>query len=239
MSASASSASSAGPAAPGSTVLYQVVSHLLSYPDAELIERLPLLRAALDECAATGAPAPRWGRRQRTPALDHAALAGVATLVDHLEATGLRELERTYVETFDLSRKHALYLSYWTDGDTRRRGEVLGRFKQAYRDTGLMVTPGGELPDYLPLVLEYAAVADPVAGRGLLVEFRPSLEMLRLALEEAASPYAAAVSAVCSTLPGASPADRQAVMALAGVGPPAEAVGLEPYDARLLPVRGT
>src|SRR6185312_8178121 len=53
---------------------------------------------------------PRWGRHQRTPALDHAALAGVATLVDHLEATGLRELERTYVETFDLSRKHALYL---------------------------------------------------------------------------------------------------------------------------------
>lgn len=231
--------SSAGPAAPGTAVLYQVVSHLLSYPDAELIERLPLLRAALDECHAAGTAPPRgWGRRRRTPSLDPAALAAVAALVEHLEATGLRELERAYVETFDLSRKHALYLSYWTDGDTRRRGEVLGRFKQAFRDTGLMVTPGGELPDYVPLVLEYAAVADPVAGRELLVEFRPSLEMLRLALEEAASPYAAAVSAVCSTLPGASPEDRQAVMALAGVGPPAEAVGLEPYDARLLPVRG-
>ncbi|WP_417234960.1 nitrate reductase molybdenum cofactor assembly chaperone, partial [Arthrobacter sp.] len=169
---------------------------------------------------------------------DPAALAGMGTLLDHLGSTGLRELERAYVETYDLSRKHALYLSYWTDGDTRRRGEVLGRFKQAFRDSGLMVTPGGELPDYLPIVLEFAALADPVRGRELLTEFRPSLEMLRLALEEHGSPYAPVVAAVCSTLPGASPADRAAVMAMAGVGPPVEAVGLEPYDARLLPVRG-
>ena len=50
--------------------------------------------------------------------------------------TAWRRSSRHYVDTFDLSRKHALYLSYWTDGDTRRRGEVLGRFKTAYRSSG-------------------------------------------------------------------------------------------------------
>lgn len=222
----------------GSAVVYQVASHLLSYPDAALLERLPLLRRALAECPAADPPARGFRSRRRAPALAPGALAGLQGVLGYLESTALRELERAYVETFDLSRKHALYLSYWTDGDTRRRGEVLGRFKQAFRDSGLVVTPGGELPDYLPIVLEFAALADPVRGRELLIEFRPSLEMLRLALEEHGSPYAPVAAAVCSTLPGASPADRQAVMAMAGMGPPAEAVGLEPYDARLLPVRG-
>ncbi|MEP6648853.1 MAG: hypothetical protein ABJA74_02940 [Lapillicoccus sp.] len=62
--------------------------------------------------------------------------------------------------------------------------------------------------------------------------------MLRIALQEKQSPYAAAVAAVCATLPGESPADRAAVQAMAGApGPPAESVGLEPYDPRLLPLR--
>ncbi len=66
-------------------------------------------------------------------------------------------IQTHYVEVFDLSRKHTLYLSYWTDGDTRRRGEVLAAFKQRYRRSGFLVDTPGELPDYLPLVLEYAA----------------------------------------------------------------------------------
>jgi nitrate reductase molybdenum cofactor assembly chaperone NarJ/NarW len=194
-------------------VVRQVASHLLAYPGQGLLDVLPTLRAALAEQGVTDLDA----------------------FLDHVEQTPLRELERHYVEVFDLSRRHALYLSYWTDGDTRRRGEVLGRFKSAYRDSGFLVDTSGELPDFLPMVLEFAAVADPVAGEMLLQEYRPSLEMLRLGLEEDATPYAAVVAAVCATLPGASPADRAAVQAMAG-GPPTESVGLEPYDPRLLPM---
>jgi nitrate reductase molybdenum cofactor assembly chaperone NarJ/NarW len=209
-------------------VLYQAVSVCLSYPDDAVLDRLPLVRAALGESGATGS-----ARAAGT------AAAGVLRFLDHAQSTPAARLQLDYVETFDLSRRHALHLSYWTDGDTRRRGEVLGRFKQAYRDSGLLVTPGGELPDFLPMVLEFAAVADPEAGRRILIEYRPSLELLRLALEEADSPYAGMLADICSTLPGESPADRQAVMAMAGHGPPQESVGLEPFDPRLLPVRGT
>ena len=204
------------PASPDARVVHQVASWCLDYPDATLVERLPLLLEAVAEqpaCSSTG---------------------GLRRLLDHLASRPLEELQRAYVETFDLSRKHALYLSYWTDGDTRRRGEVLTRFKAAYRASGFVVDPRHELPDYLPMVLEYAAVADPVGGAALLQEYRASIELLRIALAECESPYLDAVVAVCDTLPGASPADRAAVMAMAGMPPPAESVGLEPYDARAL-----
>ncbi len=150
-----------------------------------------------------------------------------------------RAIQTHYVDVFDLSRKHSLYLSYWTDGDTRRRGEVLAAFKQRYRRSGFLVDTWGELPDYLPMVLEYAAIVDPVDGTALLQEYRSSVELLRLALAERGTPYAGVLTAVCSTLPGPSPADRKAVMAMAAAGPPTEMVGLEPKDPRLLPMGGS
>jgi nitrate reductase delta subunit len=193
-------------------VVHQVASWCLGYPDDALFERLPVLRASVAE-----------QRRRRATRL----LSG---FLDHVAATPPEQLQRHYVDVFDLSRKHALYLSYWTDGDTRRRGEVLGRFKARYRDSGFLVTTRGELPDYLPMVLEYAALADPADGCALLQSYRASIELIRLALQEHGTRYADVVAAVCETLPGASPADRSAVMTMAGAGPPSETVGLDPYD---------
>ncbi|HET9632505.1 MAG TPA: nitrate reductase molybdenum cofactor assembly chaperone [Terrabacter sp.] len=202
-------------------VVHLVAARCLDYPRPELLAGLPQLREALAEQG------------------DSAGARELTTLVEHLGAHDLAEQQRAYVDTFDLSRKHALYLSYWTDGDTRRRGEVLGRFKAAYRQGGAVVDTHGELPDYLPMVLEFAARVDAEAGSTLLQDYRASLELLRIALQEKQSPYAAAVVAVCATLPGDSPPDRAAVMAMVGMsGPqPAEAVGLEPYDPRLLPLQ--
>jgi nitrate reductase molybdenum cofactor assembly chaperone NarJ/NarW len=202
-------------------VVHLVAARCLDYPREELVESLPVLAQALAE--------------QR----DSPAAQELTTLVEHLASRPLADLQRAYVDTFDLSRKHALYLSYWTDGDTRRRGEVLGRFKAAYRRSGFLVDTHGELPDYLPMVLEFAACADPVAGAELLQDYRASLELLRIALQEKQSPYAAAAVAVCDTLPGPSPVDRAAVMEMVGMsGPqPTESVGLDPYDPRLLPLQ--
>ena len=76
------------------------------------------------------------------------------------------EVQAHYVREFDLGRRHALHLCYWTDGDTRRRGEVLGNFKQAYRQSDILVDTHGELPDYLPMVLEFAARVDLAARPG-------------------------------------------------------------------------
>jgi len=199
-------------------VTYMAAGWALSYPDAELVARAPMIRAALSEFP--GAPAP------------------FSVVLDYWQSTPLLEVQAQYVREFDLGKRHALHLSYWTDGDTRRRGEVLGLFKNVYRGGGSLVDTHGELPDYLPMVLEYAATVDLAGGQKLLQQYRPSLELIKFGLRRDKLPHADIVQAVCNTLPGASPADEQAVMRMAGYGPPTESVGLDPYDPRLLPLKG-
>jgi nitrate reductase delta subunit len=201
-------------------VVRQAAAICLGYPERDVIEGSGLLRAALTESA------PRQAE-------------SFEPLLAFWESSDLSTIQTHYVDVFDLSRKHSLYLSYWTDGDTRRRGEVLAAFKQRYRRSDFLVDTGGELPDYLPMVLEYAAIVDPVDGTALLQEYRSSVELLRFALQERDTPYGGVLTAVCSTLPGPSPADRRAVMAMAAAGPPTERVGLEPKDPRLLPMGGS
>lgn len=203
----------------GRRLAFRVAGHLLSYPDEAWSEPLDRLRAATGQV------------------VDDGVRAGLLAGLDHVSGSSLAVLQRDYVELFDLSRKHALYLSYWTDGDTRRRGEVLAGFKQRYRASGFVVDTHGELPDYLPLVLEYAAIADPDDGVAMLTEYRASIELLKFALRDVGTPYAEVVAAICATLPGASPVDAAEVHRMVASGPPVEAVGLEPYaGASMLPL---
>lgn len=188
----------------------QVASHLLGYPDEDFRSRLPLL-----EDAVASLPAGR-------------AHTCLARFVDHVRTAPARELAEHYVSTFDRRRRCCLYLTWWTDGETRRRGQALAMLKERYRRGGLELG-NSELPDFLPVVLEYAATGDLADGLAVLQEQRAGLELLRIALEEAGSPYADVVMAVCSLLPGPSPRDRAAAMQLARSGPPQEMVGLEPY----------
>ena len=103
-------------------------------------------------------------------------------------------------------------------------------FKRAYRAAGLEVS-AEELPDHLCVVLEFSATGDVEAGTRLLLEHRAGLELLRLALVDRGSPWAGALTAVCSTLPPLRGDEREAVARLAAQGPPGEQVGLGPYGA--------
>ncbi|WP_067699719.1 nitrate reductase molybdenum cofactor assembly chaperone [Nocardia jejuensis] len=187
---------------------FQAVAHCLDYPDEQFFERLPMLAHSAGEL---------------TPFLDHARTLGREALAEH------------YVATFDFRKQHCLHLTWWLDGDTRRRGQSLLSIKQLYRDHGMHLN-GVELPDYLPVVLEFTAAT---GRRELLIEHRPGLELLRLALADNESPYAGVVTALCARLPGTSPRDRAAVLALARSGPRTESVGLAAYGhLALLPVLG-
>jgi len=188
---------------------WQSASLMLGYPDEELLARLPLLR----EAAA------------RLPA---AISEPMTAFLDHVEATGLSELSADFVSTFDHQRRCCLYLTYFEHGDTRNRGVALLRFKTAYREAG-MVLSDGELPDHLGVLLEFGATADVSMARTLLLQHRAGLELLRLALQDASSPWAHVLQAVTATLPPLAGDDRDAVMRLAAEGPPAEEVGLAPF----------
>ncbi|GAB08691.1 nitrate reductase delta subunit [Gordonia araii NBRC 100433] len=199
-------------------VAYQVASWCLQYPDDEVLGRAELLRAALAE---------------QPPS---AAVTALTRFVDRIAASDPTASRREYVDVFDLSRRQTLYLTYWSHGDTRRRGSALAQIKRRYRDAGFLVDTRGELTDYLPIMLEFAARVDPRSGRELLIENRAGLELIRLALIEQDSPYAEVLAAVCATLPGESPADKASALALRGAPETVEQVGLEAGDPRLMPL---
>ncbi|MFJ3900964.1 nitrate reductase molybdenum cofactor assembly chaperone [Streptomyces sp. NPDC090025] len=194
-----------------------VAARCLQYPDQLLYAELPLLRAALDELPETSAEHP------------------LAVFLDHVECTDPVALAAHYSDTFDTRNRRCLYLTWWTDGDTRRRGLSLVRMKELYRAHGLEfggadTDTGGELPDFLPAALEFAG-RHTGAGTELLQEHRAGIELLRLALTAADTPYTRVVEAVCATLPGPSPRTKEEAKALARSGPPRELVGVDPLGA--------
>ncbi|MEV5560690.1 nitrate reductase molybdenum cofactor assembly chaperone [Nonomuraea wenchangensis] len=201
--------------APGErAALLRLVSLLLQYPD-------PALLAARDELAQAVRALP-----------ESAARASLTAFVAWFGDRQPMELARHYVQTFDLRRRSSLYLTYYLHGDTRRRGMALLTLKQRYRVAGL-TPPEGELPDFLPVVCEFAALAGPATGEAPLRQHRKGLELIRTALHESGSSYALVLDALCGELPELSVAEHAAVADLALAGPPAEEVGLAPYGPPL------
>src|SRR5262245_64489750 len=120
-------------------VAARAASLLLRYPDAEVLQALPILRAALENVPDAVAR-PLW------------------LVAEHRTTTDPTTLAAEYVELFDFRRRCCLHLTYYTCGDTRRRGEALVAFATEYKAAGVR-TVDGELPDYLPAVLGLAAIA--------------------------------------------------------------------------------
>jgi nitrate reductase molybdenum cofactor assembly chaperone NarJ/NarW len=191
------------------TVVWQSASLLLDYPDEPLLDMLGTIRSA-------------------TAVLPRVVAASLCGMAVHLESTPLPQLQADYVETFDTRRRCNLFLTYFAHGDTRKRGLALLRFKQTYLRSGYLLDES-ELPDHLCVVLEYAATVDQRLGRGLMLDHRAGLELLRLSLHDSHSPYAAVLDAVTATLPPLRGDERDAVRRLAAEGPPEEEVGLAPF----------
>ena len=187
---------------------------LLEYPSPGFNDRLALASAALNELP-------------RSPARDK--LSG---FVRYCRATASTTLAVGYVETFDVRRRQTLHLTYYRDGDTRRRGHSLARIKEIFRSHGWN-PPSTELPDHLCVLLEFAG-REPDAGEELLTQLRPGIELLKLSLAESASEYLPIVEAVDLTLPRATTEQARRAHALAATGPPVESVGVSdmPPDGR-------
>ena len=184
---------------------WQVLSVLLQYPDEQLADSAGEL-----EQAARGS-------------------AQIGRFLTHLRTRPLRELQAGYVRTFDFDRRASLYLTYHTHGDRRQRGLELVRLKRRYADAGSPLA-GPELPDYLPVLLEFAALF-PVEGEALLNERRAALELVRSWLHQTGSPYADLLDALVAGLSKPTRAQLSTAQRLAREGPPTELVGLEPFSA--------
>jgi len=148
---------------------------------------------------------------------------------------GVRGLQEHYVETFDQRRRCALSLTYYSHGDTRSRGIAILAFKEVMRRRGFEAARD-ELPDHLPVVLEFCALDESDIGGQMLAANREGLEVLRTALRSAGSPYSHLLEALVLTLPEPDERTLAGYRRLVSQGPPTELVGAGDLDATPFPV---
>ena len=189
--------------------LFKLCSLLLQYPDERLVEA----RSELVEAAAV------LGRGGPERLLREGCERWASVEPEALRAD--------YVDTFDFKRSNSLYLTYHSYGDRRERGMALVSLKQRYEAVGLALETG-ELPDFLPLMLEFRALV-PEQGSEALIEHREALEVLHDGLASANSLWAPVVAAACGALPRMTRKQRQRAERMMAEGPPEEQVGLEPF----------
>lgn len=188
----------------------RLLALLLDYPDEQLL-------AGRDEVA------------QALAGLDPSPCRGkLEAFVTWLYETDRFTIEQEYVASFDFSKRTTLYLSFYTYGDRRQRGMAMLALKERFRDAGLPFKEGN-LPDYLPAILEFAALAPAKDGDELLRQMRAGIEIIRAGLHSSHSPYAMLLDALVAGMPKLSRGQRAALEKLAAEGPPTEEVGLEPF----------
>jgi nitrate reductase delta subunit len=157
----------------------KVMAHLLSYPDAALRSHLPELRSAL----------------QAEQALASARLAELQTLMAKLAGADALEIEAQYVELFDRGRATSLHLFEHVHGDSRDRGPAMIDLAQTYEKSGLYLGPD-EMPDYLPVVLQFVSTQPPTEARAFLGEMAHIFNAIFNALQQRNSAYASVLGAL-------------------------------------------
>lgn len=157
----------------------RVLAHLLRYPDADLRAHLGELSEALHAEGALSA--------SRRAELD--------VLLLRLGGQDPLKVESDYVELFDRGRSTSLHLFEHVHGDSRDRGPAMIDLIQTYEQAGLYLG-NEELPDYLPVVLEFASTQPPAQAREFLGETAHIVKAIFSALLKRQSPYASVLAAV-------------------------------------------
>lgn len=149
---------------------FKMISYLLQYPDkrwlqwSELVEELEAFTSNVI----------------KNP---------LSNFLKKIGEYSLDDMEQHYVNLFDFNPDCTLSLSYLKAGEQRERGQILVELKALYKEHGYEMTDV-ELSDYLPVVLEFAAVAPLQITVNLLMSFHEPIEKLKTELERQNSPYA-------------------------------------------------
>lgn len=155
-------------------LIYRILSRLLDYPDQTLRVHLPELADLVQ--AGNG--------------LNPQESETIQAFIAWMQEAEPYALESDYVQTFDLVPAHSLHLTHHIFGDEdRERGPALVDIAEHYKGNGLEAIDG-ELPDYLPMLLEYASTLDSMAARVFLGDAAKVVGRVADSLEQAGSPYA-------------------------------------------------
>jgi len=176
-----------------------ILSYMFQYPDREWRDQLPLFREEAEAFA------------------DAEAGHTLAAFLRLAEETDDMQWQDSYVRTFDFGKTSNLYLTYEQHGEERDRGPALLELKRQYAAAGFELA-GSELPDYLPLMLEFASVAPWESSGALLGARAKALESIGRKLSEEASPYAALMELLLRIVPVSTPNEAQEWIQSARVG---------------------
>jgi nitrate reductase delta subunit len=157
----------------------KILSALLSYPEKDMLDALPQMRDALD-------------RERLCVGAERAALDA---LLDELAEGNLYDLQERYVELFDRSRRLSLHIFEHVHGESRDRGPAMIDLKALYEKQGMEIA-ANELPDYLPLFLEYCATQPANSARELLGQPAHVFAALAERLKKHGSSYETALRAI-------------------------------------------
>jgi nitrate reductase delta subunit len=163
------------------------------------IERRTILKA-LSLCLSFPEPELTAAAAEVRTALAPAAEPRVCAFLEQLAVRPLLELQEHYTAVFDLNPATSLNLTYHLMGDREERGSALAGLAGLYRQAGYEPV-AGELPDYLPLVLEFLAESPGAEGDPLLCRCLAGLPAVAGALRRSASPYAGLVDVLCELFP--------------------------------------
>jgi len=158
---------------------YKALAALLGYPSPELISALSEIGGSVDSERGLG-------RRERS---------ALRSLVDELAASDLLDAQERYVALFDRGRTTSLHLFEHVHGESRDRGQAMVDLNEMYARAGLRLT-ANELPEYLPVLLEFASLAPDATVRDALGDCAHILRKVGEALVRRGSRYAAVFAAV-------------------------------------------
>lgn len=189
---------------------FKLLSSLLCYPEPELLAALPVLRVHLaavlnSPCAKVGATGTPTDVSKTASACGANLEYTLAPLLDYLESAPLIRLQENYVATFDRSTSHSLHLFEHIHGESRDRGQAMVDLLEEYRKHGFELSTT-ELPDYVPLFLEFLAQLPKDQVQALLGDAIHVLAMIGNKLSAAQSPYACVFEVLrnhCKTEPQA------------------------------------
>lgn len=160
-------------------LVFKAFSALLSYPSEEMRKALPEIA---DVIRATPLVAPHERR-------------GLLELIDEMGEGDLLAAEERYVDLFDRGRALSLHLFEHLHGDSRDRGQAMVELKQVYQRAGFVLS-SRELPDYLPVMLEYLSCCELAEARTMLADCAHILTTIGRSLVARESGYAAILQAL-------------------------------------------
>jgi nitrate reductase delta subunit len=160
-------------------ISFKALGALLDYPTAEL-------QAAADEIDQALA---------EERAIPSAELEGVRAFIERLRRSDIMDLQEYWIGLFDRSKRLALHLYEHSHGESRDRGQAMVNLALTYRMNGFELN-AAEMPDYLPLFVEFLSVIPEVHARRYLTDAIEIVEALRIRLEERDSTYAALLGAL-------------------------------------------